>query len=141
MSSRWPFFDLRIRTPRLELRPDWDDGLAQLAEVAAEGIHEPGYMPFKHAWSLVGPDERALSVLQWNWRTRGELTPEKWSLNLLVAVDDRVVGMQAVNAEHFGRLRRVDTGSWLGLAHQGQGIGTEMRAAALHLAFVGLGAR
>jgi RimJ/RimL family protein N-acetyltransferase len=34
----------------------------------------------------------------------------------------------------------VDTGSWLGLAHQGRGYGTEMRAAVLHLAFEGLGA-
>ncbi len=32
------------------------------------------------------------------------------------------------------------TGSWLGKSQQGQGIGTEMRAAALHLAFTELGA-
>jgi RimJ/RimL family protein N-acetyltransferase len=37
-------------------------------------------------------------------------------------------------------LREVHTGSWLGKDHQRQGIGTEMRAAVLHLAFVGLGA-
>ncbi len=34
----------------------------------------------------------------------------------------------------------VSTGSWLGRQHQGQGIGTEMRAAVLPLAFAGLGA-
>jgi RimJ/RimL family protein N-acetyltransferase len=33
------------------------------------------------------------------------------------------------------------TGSWLGTAHQRRGLGTEMRAAALELAFGGLGAR
>jgi RimJ/RimL family protein N-acetyltransferase len=34
----------------------------------------------------------------------------------------------------------VHTGSWLGRDHQGQGIGTQMRAAVLWLAFAGLGA-
>jgi RimJ/RimL family protein N-acetyltransferase len=32
----------------------------------------------------------------------------------------------------------VSTGSWVGRRHHGQGIGTEMRAAVLHLAFAGL---
>ncbi len=43
-------------------------------------------------------------------------------------------------ARNFGRLRTVETGSWLGRQHQGQGLGKEMRAAILHLAFDGLGA-
>jgi RimJ/RimL family protein N-acetyltransferase len=38
-------------------------------------------------------------------------------------------------------LREVYSGSWLGRRFQGRGIGTEMRAAVLHLAFTGLGAR
>lgn len=38
-------------------------------------------------------------------------------------------------------VREVSTGSWPGLAHQGRGLGTEMRAAVLHPAFAGLGAR
>ena len=41
----------------------------------------------------------------------------------------------------FAALREVATGSWLGQKHQGKGIGTEMRAAVLHLAFEGLGAQ
>jgi RimJ/RimL family protein N-acetyltransferase len=36
--------------------------------------------------------------------------------------------------------RQVGTGSWLGESYQGRGIGKEMRAAILHLAFAGLGA-
>ena len=40
------------------------------------------------------------------------------------------------------RVRRsVASGSYLGLAHQGQGTGKLMRHALLHLAFAGLGAR
>ena len=36
--------------------------------------------------------------------------------------------------------RTVETGSWLAQPEHGRGIGTEMRAAVLHLAFAGLGA-
>jgi RimJ/RimL family protein N-acetyltransferase len=48
--------------------------------------------------------------------------------------------VQSVRGERFREQRTVDTGSWLGRAFQGQGLGTEMRAAALYLAFTGLGA-
>ena len=37
-------------------------------------------------------------------------------------------------------MRTVETGSWLGRPYQRQGIGTEMRAGVLALAFDGLGA-
>ncbi len=56
-------------------------------------------------------------------------------------VDGRPVGVQDILAEHFGAVRSVETGSWLGRAHQGQGLGKEMRQAVLHLAFAGLGAK
>ena len=48
--------------------------------------------------------------------------------------------MQAVFARGFPVRRTVETGSWLGLEHQGRGIGTRMRRAVVHLAFAGLGA-
>jgi RimJ/RimL family protein N-acetyltransferase len=56
-------------------------------------------------------------------------------------VDGQVVGVQDINAEHFATLRSVHTGSWLGLAYQGHGLGKEMRQAILHLAFAGLEAQ
>jgi RimJ/RimL family protein N-acetyltransferase len=40
----------------------------------------------------------------------------------------------------FAQTRTVGTGSWLGQRFQRQGVGTEMRAAVLELAFRGLGA-
>ncbi|MCU7722203.1 GNAT family N-acetyltransferase [Actinoplanes sp. KI2] len=52
-----------------------------------------------------------------------------------------MVGTQGLEATSFATLREVGTGSWLGRAEQGRGIGTEMRAAVLELAFTGLGAR
>jgi RimJ/RimL family protein N-acetyltransferase len=48
--------------------------------------------------------------------------------------------MQELNATDFPELRRVHSGSWLGRAHQGRGLGKEMRATVLHLAFDALGA-
>jgi RimJ/RimL family protein N-acetyltransferase len=55
--------------------------------------------------------------------------------------DGVVVGSQGVGARDFAVLREVHTGSWLGRPYQGQGIGTQMRAAVLALAFEGLGAQ
>ena len=51
-----------------------------------------------------------------------------------------MVGCQAIFAKDFAIRRSFETGSWLGLDHQGRGIGTEMRSAVLHFGFEGLGA-
>jgi RimJ/RimL family protein N-acetyltransferase len=59
---------------------------------------------------------------------------------MAVICDGVVVGSQGMDAAQFATLRTVNTGSWLGRAHQGKGIGKEMRAAILQLAFEGLGA-
>lgn len=37
----WPFRHLVLRTPLLELRPDDDKGLIELAAVASAGVHPP----------------------------------------------------------------------------------------------------
>jgi RimJ/RimL family protein N-acetyltransferase len=62
-------------------------------------------------------------------------------LELAVVRDGTVVGVQAIGARDFTVLREVSTGSWLGRRHQGQGTGTQMRTAVLHLAFEGLSAQ
>jgi RimJ/RimL family protein N-acetyltransferase len=45
-----------------------------------------------------------------------------------------------MSGKRFAVMREVRTGSWLGLRHQGKGIGKRMRRAVLRLAFDGLGA-
>ena len=50
------------------------------------------------------------------------------------------MGQQEISGRDYPILREVSTFSWLSLRHQGQGPGTQMRAAVLHLAFAGLGA-
>ncbi|CAN5120198.1 GNAT family protein [soil metagenome] len=140
LTRLWPLFGLRVRTPRLELRLPGDDDLAALAELAAAGVHPPETMPFLVAWTDRPSPELERGMLQYHWRSRANWTPGEWTLDLAVLVDDGHVGMQGISATDFAVTRSVGTGSWLGRAHQGRGLGTEMRAAVLHLAFAGLGA-
>lgn len=140
-SHYWPLYGLRITTPRLELRVPDIALLDALAAVAADGVHDPAGMPFSFPWTDGTPEERGRSTFQHVLRTVAEWSPEKWTLSLAVLCDGRVVGRQDMVTNDFAVTREGETGSWLGMAHQGKGIGTEMRAAVLHLAFEGLGAR
>jgi RimJ/RimL family protein N-acetyltransferase len=136
----WPFFDLRIRTPRFELRPPTDDDLVELAALAAKGVHDPDKMPFLQPWTRAPSPQLERNALQWGWRSRAELTPERWRVAFAVVEDGTTVGTQDVGATDFAIRRSVNTGSWVGRAYQGRGVGKEMRAAVLHFAFAGLGA-
>jgi RimJ/RimL family protein N-acetyltransferase len=136
----WPLFDLQVRTPSLTLRYT-DDALAtELAQLAAAGIHDDDFMPFSIPWSDLDSPQLERGAMQFHWRSRAETTPSTWRLLFAVLVDGRPVGMSDVFATDFPQLRQFETGSWLGREFQGQGIGKEMRAASLHLAFEGLGA-
>jgi RimJ/RimL family protein N-acetyltransferase len=136
----WPVFDLVVRTPRLEIRLPREEEFGALLAVIAAGVHDPATMPFTTPFTDRPSPQRERESAQWWWRQRAEWTSEKWNLTGAVFVDGEMVGVQDINAEHFATLRSVHTGSWLGLAHQGQGLGKEMRQAILHLAFAGLGA-
>ncbi|MFI7360793.1 GNAT family N-acetyltransferase [Streptomyces sp. NPDC050149] len=134
----WPLYGLRIRTPRLELRLPTLELLDELASVAADGVHAPGAMPFTVPWTDCPPAERGRAVFQHVLGTVANWSDSDWALSLAVVHEGRVVGRQDLMARDFAVTGEVTTGSWLGLAHQGRGIGTEMRAAVLHLAFAGL---
>ncbi len=136
----WPLTGLRLRAGRLELRlPDATD-LAALAELAREGVHDPAVQPFSVPWTDAEPAERALSTMRYHWSCWGSWEPANWTLNLVAVVDGVVAGMIGLSGQNFAALREVGTGSWLGRQYQGQGTGTDMRAAVLGLAFDGLGA-
>jgi RimJ/RimL family protein N-acetyltransferase len=138
--DHFPLLGLRLTTPRLELRLPEPEELAVLAEVAAAGVHDADYMPFVTPWTRAPKEELCREMIQSYWKTLGSWQPENWRLGLAVFLDGAPIGAQNLRSEDFGVSRRVDSGSWLGLAHHGKGIGTEMRAAVLDLAFVGLGA-
>ncbi|WP_367133563.1 GNAT family N-acetyltransferase [Saccharothrix sp. HUAS TT1] len=138
--DHWPLRDLVLRTPRLELRPDDDEGLAELADLALDGVHPPDRMPFGVEWTDAPRDRLGVNTLQHHWQARSALTAQRWTVNFLVRLAGRVVGVQSLGADGFPVLREVTSGSWLGLRHQGRGIGTEMRAAVLAFSFDHLGA-
>jgi RimJ/RimL family protein N-acetyltransferase len=136
----WPLRRLVLRTPRLELRPDDDAGLLELVDEAYRGVHPPEQMPFLVPWTDSEPAELGRRMLQFYWDARGRLTPDNWSIHFLVRLEGRVIGEQTVTGRDFRVVREVATGSWIGMRHQGRGIGTEMRAAVLAFAFDHLGA-
>lgn len=139
-TPHWPLLDVRVRTPRLELRaPDQVTALA-LIDLAARGIHDPAFMPFMHPWTAIESPRRERESFQFYARCWAEWTPERWQLPFSVWVDDELVGVQGIKAEDFSARGTVETGSWLSRARQGEGIGKEMRAAVLHFGFAGLGA-
>jgi RimJ/RimL family protein N-acetyltransferase/GNAT superfamily N-acetyltransferase len=136
-----PLTRIRVRTPRLELRLATVAELRELALLAQAGIHDRERMPFEVAWT--DDSDRPGFVQESIDHHVGNLQawrPEEWVLGLVAFLDGRPVGVQSLRATSFATKRSVGTGSWLGRAFQGQGLGTEMRAGALTLAFEGLDA-
>lgn len=140
LSARWPLFDLRVRTPRLELRYPSDDDLAVLTDLAVEPVHDPDFMPFSTPWTRASSPDRERNALRFWWRARSSLDVEDWTLPFMVLDRGEAVGVQDLRGIHFPVTRSVMTGSWIVQRHQGRGVGKEMRAAVLHLAFAGLDA-
>jgi RimJ/RimL family protein N-acetyltransferase len=139
-ATAWPLFDLVVTTPKLELRYATDALLLELTGMAYDVI-PPGSLPFEEGATFY--DMSTTGRQRWlagQWSARSRTSPEWWVLVFAVVVEGRAVGTQEVTAVNFSALRTVNTFSWLNRAYQGSGLGKEMRAAVLHLAFEGLGA-
>jgi RimJ/RimL family protein N-acetyltransferase len=132
-----PLYALRVRTPRLELRLPTEAELVELYELAAAGVHPPDEMPFAVPWT---DDLSRDGFVTYHRSMRESWKPESWTLDLGTWADGILVGVQGIEADAFTERRTVGTGSWLGTRHQRSGIGTEMRAAVIELAFTHLGA-
>ncbi len=140
LSSVWPLFDLRLATPRLELRPITDDEIPSAVAAARGGIHQAGRNPFSTPWAELPAEDLGPNMARWYWKCRAECTPESWTLLLGIWRGGEFLGCQDVGAKNFATLRTVTTGSWLKQSAQGQGLGKEMRAAVALYAFDWLGA-
>ena len=127
ISDVLPMLGLRIRAGRIELRGICDDDLVTLSDLAVRGVHTPDRMPFTYPWTDAPAPELPLRFAQYHWRMRAEFAPDAWVLNLGVWHDGELVGVQGLNTSHYLVTRTGETGSWLGLEHQGRGIGTAMR--------------
>ncbi|MCK0114206.1 GNAT family N-acetyltransferase [Ornithinimicrobium sp. F0845] len=142
----FPPFALRIACGTVELRVLRDDDLPELVDLVRGGIQAPGLpMPFLRDWHELPfapgtPDGFPTTSLAWWWTQRATFAVDDWRLALTVRRDGQLVGMQDLHARDFAQTRTVDTGSWLGLAHQGEGTGTLMRQLVVGLAFDELGA-
>ncbi|WP_419707722.1 GNAT family N-acetyltransferase [Promicromonospora sp. NFX87] len=132
-----PTFGLRVHWDDLELRLPDDTEVLALAGLAADGVHDPEVAPFSWSWTR---EDVMRHVLAHQWKNRSRTAPDDWTLSLAVVWDGEIVGEQQISAKNFQVTRSGLTGSWLGLRHHGQGIGTQMRLMALHLAFEGLDA-
>ena len=117
-----PLTRLRLRTPRLELRVATRAEARRLFAVAEAGIHDPGVMPFEIPWTDDLDEDDFV----------GHVTASTAdSIRFVAFLDGDPVGVQALDVH----APWVTTGSWLGAAFQGSGLGTEMRAAVLTYAF------
>jgi RimJ/RimL family protein N-acetyltransferase len=138
----YPPLGVEVATSVLTLRGASDALLAELAPAvrAGEALAEPA--PFDDPMSLYedDPDVRVHKWLQGIWRGRGTVTADLWRLHFVVVERGRAVGMQDLIGQQFSLFRSVTTFSWLARSARGRGLGREMRAAALHLAFEGFGA-
>lgn len=135
----WPLAGLTVSAGPLLLRTPTLAECHTLAGEAAREPHDPS-VPF-----LAGPADDAVRrgrrTLQYLWGEWALLQPQRWSLTLAVFVDGALAGLQNTRARGFPRRGTVEHGLWILPARRGQGIGTRAHAAALHLAFDGLGAQ
>ena len=76
LHDHWPLFDLVVHTPRIEVRYPDDELLAELAELAARGIHDPAIMPFLQPWTRAEPPELERRALQHWWAARASWAAE-----------------------------------------------------------------
>lgn len=139
----YPLLDVRVATPRLELRGATDELLDQLADVVRAGKTHADPAPYDDPMSFYedDPDVRVAKWLRAIWRRRGTVDADAWRLHFVVMLGGRPVGEQTLTGVNFSVLGTVTTFSWLSVDERGRGLGHEMRAAILHLAFAGLGAK
>ena len=132
-------FDIRLTTPDLELRHLREVDLGELAAIFPQDAElDPSsttYDGLDPAWN------RRVGVYQSYWRGRAGWRPESWALSFGVFNDGRLVGYQGLEGDDFSTLRTVDSSSFLTGAVRGRGLGKQMRAAVLTLAFGPLDAR
>ena len=130
-----PLLGLRITAGPLELRGITDEDLPLLCDLAAGGIHPPERMPFSFPWTDAEPDLLRSNTAQYHWARRASFSPAAWELNLGVWHEGVLVGSQGISTTGYLVTRTGETGSWLGRAHQGRGIGTAMRQVICAFAF------
>ncbi len=140
LADLWPPYRLRLRAGDLQLTVISDDDVPGLVDLALAGIHAPDAMPFSTPWTLVGPEKLPIEMIRYFSSVRAGFGADAFDLLFAVRVGGELVGTQGLHGRDYPVTKTMETGSWLGLAHQGRGIGTRMRQAVCAYAFDELGA-
>jgi RimJ/RimL family protein N-acetyltransferase len=129
----WPLHGIVLRTPDLTLRVLTENDLPEVAAALPADLDmDP------HATTYAGLDvaaNRRAVLAQSYWRALGTWSPEDWALPFVVRLSDRMVGVQWLEGPDYRSDRTVDSSSWLVPGARGRGLGVQMRAAVLVLAF------
>jgi RimJ/RimL family protein N-acetyltransferase len=142
VSHTYPPLNVQVRTPRLTLAGATDELLERLVPIVRAGVADAPPWPFDDPMSLYADSpDREWRWLRSVWAGRARVDESHWRLYFAVLVDGSPIGMQTLSGTDFDRFGTVTSFSWLAPGRRGAGIGKEMRAAVLHLAFAGLGAR
>lgn len=140
MTDIFPPFGLELRCGDVTLAGTRPEHVGDLIAAAKAGVFDPSLpMPFVFDWPSL-PDQD-LNMWQHCWKVWSAFTPEKWGLKLSIMVDGHAIGCQDIfNKGGFLQTRQLETGSWMGSRHQGNGIGTRIRQMAAMFCFDHLGA-
>lgn len=140
LTDIWPPYGVRITEGDLMLTVVSDDDVPGLVELALAGIHPPEQMPFSTPWTMDDPADLPANIYRYHSRVRAAFVPDSFSLQFAVRCGSVLVGCQGFDTRNFAVTRTGETGSWLGQAFQGAGIGTRMRQLVCAFAFDELGA-
>ncbi|NUR73311.1 MAG: GNAT family N-acetyltransferase [Hamadaea sp.] len=132
-----PLLHLQLTVDELTLRATTEADLPALAATLPDDVELNPALPGADGDARL---DRTARVYQQYWRNRADSRPGSWTLPFVVLRDGRILGEQTLEADDFGRLRTVETASWLVSGARGKGIGKRMRLAVLSLAFDHLGA-
>lgn len=135
----WPVHGLRLRTPDLELRPVTESDLPELCRIFPDDVDLDPAATRYAAIDLRA--NREVVLAQSYWRQLGLWSPHHWALPFAVRQAGELIGVQTIEGPDWTSERTVDSSSWLTPAARGRGLGQQMRAAILELAFTHLGAR
>jgi RimJ/RimL family protein N-acetyltransferase len=141
MVEIWPPYGISLIENELQMTVITDDDIPGLVDLALGGIHESDQMPFSMPWTAVEPEQLPANMVRYYSSVRSNFMPEKFELLFAVRIAGELVGSQGLHASDFAVTRTAETGSWLGRAFQGRGIGTRMRRAICAFAFDHLGAQ
>lgn len=140
LADAWPPFGLRISCGPLVLRVLRDEDIADLTELICAGLRPDGLVPFNSNFDETPEPTRTREQFQHYWRRRTVVAPDEWALSFAVIREGEVIGVQDILTKDYPLLRTGQSGSWLGGAQQGGGMGTLMRQSLAAFMFDHLGA-